>query len=127
MFRSRTTIFAVAVVILQASMSTTAFAPPSVRRITKQRSCLAPIFMTDAADAASTDESAPLTTSTSLEEKLRSWEASEEEVRAATLGGIVPGSGGERSNDAFDVGLYIAFPIMVLGCLAFAFFPFLVQ
>lgn len=52
---------------------------------------------------------------------MKKWEASEEEVRAATLGGIVPG--GKERSDAFDVGLYIAFPIMVLSGLAFAIFP----
>ena len=59
----------------------------------------------------------------SLEEKMKSWEASEEEIRAASLGGVVP-QGRERT-EAFDVGLYIAFPIMVLTGLAFAFFPFI--
>jgi hypothetical protein len=53
-----------------------------------------------------------------LEEKMKSWEATEEEVKAATLGGVVPGR-----SDAFDVGLYIAFPIMVVTGLFFAFFP----
>ncbi len=56
----------------------------------------------------------------SLEEKMKSWEATEEEVRAATLGGVVPGR-----TDAFDIGLYIAFPLMVLSGLAFALFPFI--
>ena len=54
----------------------------------------------------------------SLEEKMKAWEATEEEVKAATLGGMVPGR-----SDAFDVGLYIAFPLMVLSGLAFAAFP----
>ena len=54
---------------------------------------------------------------------MKSWEASEEEIKAATLGGVVPGSsiggGGDAGRtDAFDVGLYIAFPIMVISCLA---------
>jgi hypothetical protein len=35
----------------------------------------------------------------SLEEKMKGWEATEEEVKAKTLGGIVPGR-----SDAFDVG-----------------------
>ncbi|EJK75891.1 hypothetical protein THAOC_02371 [Thalassiosira oceanica] len=58
------------------------------------------------------------TTTMSLEDKMKSWEASEEEIRAASLGGVVPGGGGEPRTDAFDIGLYIAFPIMVIGCLA---------
>jgi hypothetical protein len=71
-----------------------------------------------------------LTTSTqkkqSLEEKMKSWEASEEEIKAATLGGIVPQGGGDRERaGAFDVGLYIAFPIMVITGLLFALFPFI--
>ena len=58
-------------------------------------------------------------TATSLEEKMKSWEASEEEIKAATLGGVVPGGGSsEGRTDAFDVGLYIMFPVMVISCLA---------
>ena len=59
----------------------------------------------------------------SLEEKMKSWEASEEELKAASLGGVIPQS--RERTGAFDVGLYIAFPIMVLTGLAFAFFPFI--
>lgn len=60
----------------------------------------------------------------SLEEKMKSWEASEEELKAASLGGVIPKSmvGKERTG-AFDVGLYIAFPIMVITGLIFALFP----
>jgi len=69
------------------------------------------------------------TTAVSLEEKMKSWEASEEEIKAATLGGVVPGTsiGGAKEvddagrTDAFDVGLYIAFPIMVISCLAVSY------
>eukprot|EP00579_Thalassiosira_antarctica_P002477 CAMPEP_0201872272 /NCGR_PEP_ID=MMETSP0902-20130614/5025_1 /ASSEMBLY_ACC=CAM_ASM_000551 /TAXON_ID=420261 /ORGANISM="Thalassiosira antarctica, Strain CCMP982" /LENGTH=135 /DNA_ID=CAMNT_0048398505 /DNA_START=72 /DNA_END=479 /DNA_ORIENTATION=- len=82
-----------------------------------------PLYMADGESESSTEEKSTL----SLEEKMKSWEASEEEIKAATLGGVIPGSsiGGERT-DAFDVGLYIAFPIMVLSCLAFVFFPLIV-
>ena len=68
-----------------------------------------------------TDES-PTQSKLSLEEKMKMWEASEEEIKAASLGEIVPGR-----SDAFDVGLYILFPIMVLGLGLFAFFPIIVQ
>jgi type III secretory pathway component EscR len=61
----------------------------------------------------------------SLEEKMKSWEASEEEIKAATLGGIVPQQSNKERSDAFDVGLYIAFPIMVITGLIFALFPFI--
>ena len=57
-----------------------------------------------------------------LEEKMASWEASEEEIKAASLGGITPGRA-----DGFDLGLYIAFTIIVLTSLAFAFFPFIMD
>ena len=66
----------------------------------------------------------------SLEEKMKSWEATEEEIKASTLGGVIPKSmksdSEENANrsDAFDVGLYIAFPIMVLSGLALVAFPF---
>lgn len=61
-------------------------------------------------------------TKPTLEDKMKSWEASDEEIRAASLGGVVP-----NRSDAFDVGLYILFPIMVVGLGLFAFFPILVQ
>ncbi len=76
------------------------------------------------------EEESSSSSTLTLEEKMKSWEASEEEIRAATLGGVIPGgSSSDNSNrtDAFDIGLYIAFPIMVIGCLAFAFFPLIVS
>jgi len=66
-------------------------------------------------------EVATLETKLSLEDKMKKWEASEEEIKAATLGGVVPGS--VERTDAFDVGLYIAFPVMVVSGLLFALFP----
>ena len=60
----------------------------------------------------------------SLEEKMKSWEASEEEIKAATSGGIVPEGG---RSDAFDAGLWILFPLMVGSGLIFAFFPLLMR
>ena len=67
-------------------------------------------------------------TAKSLQEKMANWEASEEEIKAATLGGMSPGGlGGRKGNDGFDVGLYIAFPFMILGSLLFAFFPFIMD
>eukprot|EP00559_Dactyliosolen_fragilissimus_P000859 CAMPEP_0184868386 /NCGR_PEP_ID=MMETSP0580-20130426/30246_1 /TAXON_ID=1118495 /ORGANISM="Dactyliosolen fragilissimus" /LENGTH=91 /DNA_ID=CAMNT_0027369237 /DNA_START=273 /DNA_END=548 /DNA_ORIENTATION=- len=58
----------------------------------------------------------------SLEDKMKSWEASEEEIKAASLGGITPGK-----NDGFDIGLYLAFPIIVGTSLLFAVFPFIMD
>lgn len=58
-----------------------------------------------------------------LEEKMAGWEASEEEIKAATLGGMTPGKG----TDGFDIGLYIAFPIIVATSLLFAVFPFIMD
>lgn len=85
------------------------------------------IIVRDSTEESSVDDlmldSAEPTEKISLEEKMKSWEASEEELRAASLGGVIP-QGRERT-EAFDVGLYIAFPIMVLTGLAFAFFPFI--
>ena len=72
----------------------------------------------------------------SLETKMANWEASPEEIKAATLGGVTPGGlGGGKKNggvegsrgDGFDVGLYIAFPFMILGSLLFAFFPLIMD
>ena len=73
-------------------------------------------------------EEALTETKPTLEEKMKSWEASEEEIKAASLGGVVPkSSDGKGGTDAFDVGLYILFPIMVVGLGLFGLFPILVQ
>ena len=58
----------------------------------------------------------------SLEDKMKGWEASEEEIKAASLGGMVPGK-----SDGFDIGLAIAFPIIVGTSLLFAVFPFIMD
>lgn len=69
----------------------------------------------------------------SLETKMANWEATPDEIKAATLGGVTPGGlGGGKTNgggrgDGFDVGLYIAFPFMILGSLLFAFFPLIMD
>mmetsp|Transcript_21701 Transcript_21701/g.43888 ORF Transcript_21701/g.43888 Transcript_21701/m.43888 type:complete len:144 (-) Transcript_21701:286-717(-) len=61
----------------------------------------------------------------SLEEKMASWEATEEEVKAASLGGVVPQTKGRA--DAFDIGLWIMFPFMVVTGLTFFIFPFIMD
>ena len=60
----------------------------------------------------------------SLEEKMASWEATDEEKKAATLGGMIPGG---KTGDSFDVGLWIAFPFIVGFSLLFALFPFIME
>jgi hypothetical protein len=74
------------------------------------------------------DDGPKTTTTLSLEDKMKSWEATEEEIKAATLGGLVPQlrDNSKERNDAFDVGLYIAFPFMVVSGLMFALFPLIV-
>jgi type III secretory pathway component EscR len=79
-------------------------------------------------DDSENEGSSPSAKKKSLEEKMKAWEATEDEVKAATLGGVVP-SGGQNNaerTDAFDVGLYIYFPFMVLSGVAVALFPFIV-
>lgn len=56
----------------------------------------------------------------SLDEKMKSWEASDEEIKAASLGGITPGK-----VDSFDIGLFIMFPFIVGTSLLFFVFPFI--
>lgn len=73
-------------------------------------------------DSTSEDVSSEEDAKKSLEEKMKGWEASEEEIKASSLGGVTPGR-----TDAFDIGLYIAFPFMILGSLAFALFPFIMD
>ena len=75
-------------------------------------------FMVTDADQESTTTEEKL----SLEDKMKSWEATEEEQKAASLLGVVPGR-----TDAFDVGLYFLFPFMVISGLVFAFFPFIME
>ena len=58
----------------------------------------------------------------SLEDKMKDWEASEEELKNASLGGVVPGR-----TDGFDIGLFIAFPFIVGSALLFAIFPFIMD
>lgn len=60
----------------------------------------------------------------SLEEKMKNWEATEEELKAASLGGLTQKKG-DGNIGSFDVGLYIAFPFMIIACLLFLAFPFL--
>jgi hypothetical protein len=75
------------------------------------------------------EDSASKTTTTTkkltLEEKMKAWEATEAEMKAASLGGVIPSQNRERAG-AFDVVLFIAFPLMVLSGLAFALFPLIV-
>ena len=64
-------------------------------------------------------------TKMSLDEKMQSWEASEEEIKAASLGGITAGSKG--GTDGFDIGLWIMFPFIVATSLLFFVFPFIMD
>ena len=75
-------------------------------------------------NSSSDSEATENKTKMSLEEKMKSWEASEEELKAASLGGQIPQK--QNRADGFDVGLYIAFPIMIVACLLFLAFPFVV-
>eukprot|EP00978_Attheya_sp_CCMP212_P032310 scaffold125554_cov46-Attheya_sp.AAC.2 len=59
----------------------------------------------------------------SLDEKMKKWDATEEEIKKATLGGVVPGG----RVDGFDIGLYIMFPIIVLTSVFFGIFPFIMD
>jgi hypothetical protein len=80
-------------------------------------------------DTPPTDELPPTTTTEkklTLEEKMKSWEATEEERKAASLGGLIPTTASRERTGVFYVGLYIAFPLMVLSGLAFALFPLIV-
>ena len=70
-------------------------------------------------DSTSTSDAPKL----SLEEKMKSWEASEEEIKAASLGGITAGS--KSGTDGFDVGLWVMFPFIVATSLLFFVFPFI--
>lgn len=104
-----------------------AFAPLGFALKLQPRSATSPLTVLAAEENDPVgEESSSSYAKTTLEEKMKSWEATEEEVKAATLGGVVPrGGNGAGRSDAFDVGLYILFPFMVLSGLAFAVFPFI--
>mmetsp|Transcript_16788 Transcript_16788/g.35239 ORF Transcript_16788/g.35239 Transcript_16788/m.35239 type:complete len:135 (-) Transcript_16788:270-674(-) len=115
----------VLVAFLQATLHADSFAPTSSvisdKTAWAKGPFFSPLFNTE------NDENEDSTaTKLSLEEKMKSWEASEEELKAATLGGVIPGGKGERS-DAFDIGLYIAFPLMVIALVFFGAFPFIMD
>jgi hypothetical protein len=144
----------VVLVILHASYAFSPTATATLTTTTRRRFSIVRRLAAAADDNGDSDGTSleqPRSSSSvvSLAEKMKSWEASEDEIRSATLGGVVPGlsapgikgfdgkfgdkngssegavTTGSRT-DAFDVGLYIAFPIMVLSSLAFVFFPFLI-
>lgn len=121
----------VAALIQALLSSSTAFTSPSspVAVARKSINTNIPLYNTPENTTSEEESSSSSSSTLTLEEKMKSWEASEEEIRAATLGGVIPGSSGDDAGrtDAFDIGLYIAFPIMVIGCLAFAFFPLIVS
>ena len=106
-------ILSVFLLIIQTCSYATAFAPVGNAISIHQRNQIQTtvLFSTNEDDVPS-----------SLEEKMKSWEASEDEIKAATLGGVVPGR-----SDAFDVGLYVAFRLMVLSGIFFAIFPFIMS
>uniref|UniRef100_A0A7S3PWY4 Uncharacterized protein n=1 Tax=Chaetoceros debilis TaxID=122233 RepID=A0A7S3PWY4_9STRA len=100
--------------------NTLAFSPVSSRNIATVNS-----IRTTAIRMAEESESSSETTEKkqSLEEKMAGWEASDEEIKAASLGGMTPGKG----TDGFDIGLYLAFPVIVATSLFFAVFPFIMD
>lgn len=64
----------------------------------------------------------------SLEEKMKQWDATEEELKEASLGGLYVGKKKDGGGiDGFDVGLWIMFPLMVGGSLLFAIFPLIME
>ncbi|VEU38082.1 unnamed protein product [Pseudo-nitzschia multistriata] len=105
------------------SLGTEAFAPTSVVSAFRAR-VSSTVVVRESNGSDSEEESPPEPAEKmSLEEKMKSWEATDEELRAASLGGVIPQP--RERTEAFDVGLYIAFPIMVITGLAFAVFPFI--
>ena len=82
------------------------------------------------------DKPATAAAQQSLEEKMAAWEATEEEQRKATLGGMIPGKIGKPGRmtrtdqpdkmDGFDVGMNISGVILFPLAIALALFPFIV-
>ena len=76
----------------------------------------------ETAGAADTASSTSEVSKKSLEDKMKDWEASDEEIKNASLGGVVPGR-----TDGFDIGLFLAFPFIVGSALFFAIFPLIMD
>jgi len=74
------------------------------------------------AEESTKNEEKEISPERSLEQKMSSWEATEEERKSTTLGGLIPGSSGA---DSFDIGLYVAFPFLFGSLFLFLVFPFL--
>jgi type III secretory pathway component EscR len=136
MFRPSCSFVSVALLLAAVSPSCQGFSTnnnvmmTSRHPIIKRTTFYTVLWNSESSSSSSEEEAEELATPTtekklSLEEKMKSWEASEEEIKAATLGGIVPQQSNKERSDAFDVGLYIAFPIMVITGLIFALFPFI--
>lgn len=83
---------------------------------------------------AAEDAEEPPSGAASLEEKMASWEATEEEQRKATLGGMIPGKLGKPGRDTrtdqptkmdgFDIGMNISGIILFPLAIILATFPF---
>mmetsp|Transcript_3054 Transcript_3054/g.2891 ORF Transcript_3054/g.2891 Transcript_3054/m.2891 type:complete len:130 (-) Transcript_3054:267-656(-) len=100
--------------------NTLAFSPVASRNIATVNS-IRPTAIRMAEESESSSETTEK--KQSLEEKMAGWEASDEEIKAASLGGMTPGKG----TDGFDIGLYLAFPVIVATSLFFAVFPFIMD
>ena len=117
---------------LAASFSPASSSPPRVQRAHSLRRRVSTVR----AEADVTDAAADSTTTTSLEEKMASWEASAEEQRASTLGGNIPliGMPGlpgfltrtdqPTKMDGFDLGMNLSGIILFPLALVILFFPF---
>ena len=97
-------------VILVLLSRTAAFTLPTTRRLPSSRSRIV--------NFAESEDNEQEDAASSLQSKMNSWEATEEEKNAATLGGLTPGN-----MDGFDLGLAIAFPFIVGTCALFILFP----
>jgi type III secretory pathway component EscR len=135
MFRPSCSFVSVALLLAAVSSSCQGFSTnnnvmTTSRHPTIKRTTFYTVLWNSESSSSEEEEEEELATPTtekklSLEEKMKSWEASEEEIKAATLGGIVPQQSNKERSGAFDVGLYIAFPVMVITGLIFALFPFI--
>eukprot|EP00593_Proboscia_inermis_P016567 CAMPEP_0171308368 /NCGR_PEP_ID=MMETSP0816-20121228/18518_1 /TAXON_ID=420281 /ORGANISM="Proboscia inermis, Strain CCAP1064/1" /LENGTH=71 /DNA_ID=CAMNT_0011791243 /DNA_START=270 /DNA_END=485 /DNA_ORIENTATION=- len=58
---------------------------------------------------------------------MASWEATDEELKAASLGGVIPSLKKGKGLDGFDIGLWLMFPFLIGGSLLFAIFPIIME
>ena len=76
------------------------------------------------ATAATAEPAEAVTASASLADKMSSWEATDEERKAATLGGVIPKPSKPGKMDGFDLGMVVSGVVLTPLAIGVLTFPF---